>query len=82
MAYKNETVVNVGVGGLGAFLLFLLFLGLKLGGVIDWSWWWVTAPIWIPWGITLAVAIIIFIIYLIVLFIRSIRDKKIFGKGK
>jgi hypothetical protein len=29
-------------------LLFLLFLGLKLGGVIAWSWVWVTAPLWIP----------------------------------
>lgn len=28
------------------FLLFLLFLGLKLAGVITWSWWWVTAPLW------------------------------------
>lgn len=28
--------------------LFLLFLGLKLGGAISWSWWWVTAPIWGP----------------------------------
>lgn len=27
--------------------LFLLFLGLKLTGHIDWSWWWVTAPLWI-----------------------------------
>lgn len=36
--------------------LFLLFLGLKLGNVIDWSWWWVFAPIWIP--IVLVVAII------------------------
>lgn len=39
-------------GGVGFFsLLFLLFLGLKLGGVIDWSWWWVTAPLWIPLAI-------------------------------
>lgn len=29
-------------------LLFLLFLGLKLAGKIDWSWWWVFSPIWIP----------------------------------
>ena len=29
-------------------LLFLLFLGLKLGGVIAWSWLWVTAPLWVP----------------------------------
>lgn len=30
------------------FLLFLLFLGLKLTGVITWSWWAVTAPLWGP----------------------------------
>jgi hypothetical protein len=34
------------VGFLG--LLFLLFLGLKLGGCIAWSWLWVTAPLWVP----------------------------------
>jgi hypothetical protein len=40
---------NSADGGVGFFsLLFLLFLGLKLGGVIDWSWWWVTAPLWAP----------------------------------
>jgi len=26
--------------------LFVVFLVLKLCGVIDWSWWWVTAPLW------------------------------------
>ena len=26
----------------------LLLIGLKLGGVIHLSWWWVLAPIWIP----------------------------------
>jgi membrane protein YdbS with pleckstrin-like domain len=26
--------------------LFLLLLALKLTKTIDWSWWWVTAPIW------------------------------------
>jgi hypothetical protein len=33
-----------GVGVLG--LLGVLFVGLKLTGFIDWSWWWVTAPFW------------------------------------
>lgn len=33
-----------GIGFTGA--LFLVFLSLKLCGVIDWSWWWVTAPLW------------------------------------
>ena len=35
----------------GQFLLvgmFLIFLTLKLCGVIGWSWWWITAPLWLP----------------------------------
>ena len=28
-------------------LLTLLFIGFKLAGIIDWSWVWVLAPIWI-----------------------------------
>lgn len=35
---------NGGIGFCGA--LTLLFVGLKLGGVIHWSWWWVLAPMW------------------------------------
>jgi hypothetical protein len=27
-------------------LLTVLFVALRLTGVIDWSWWWVLAPIW------------------------------------
>lgn len=33
------------MGGFGT-LLFVVFLVLKLCKVIDWSWWWVTAPLW------------------------------------
>ena len=28
--------------------LFLVFLVLKLTKTVDWSWTWVTAPLWIP----------------------------------
>jgi len=31
---------------MGIELLFLAFLVLKLTGVITWSWWLVTAPLW------------------------------------
>lgn len=30
-----------------AMPLTVLFVALKLTGVIDWSWWWVLAPVWI-----------------------------------
>ena len=33
-----------------AGLLALLFIGLKLAGAIDWSWWWVLSPLWAPWA--------------------------------
>lgn len=29
-------------------ILFYVFLILKITDNIDWSWWWVTAPVWIP----------------------------------
>jgi hypothetical protein len=29
-------------------LLLVLFVALKLTGVIGWSWWWVLAPLWVP----------------------------------
>jgi uncharacterized membrane protein len=35
--------------GLGwGSVLFIVFLVLKLTDTIDWSWWWVTSPLWIP----------------------------------
>lgn len=43
-----------GIGLLGA--TFLVFLILKLCKVIDWSWWWVTAPLW--GGFALAILIV------------------------
>jgi hypothetical protein len=42
--------------------MFLLFLGLKLGKVIDWSWWWVTSPLWISAALLLFIAIIVTIL--------------------
>ena len=36
-------------------LLTVLFIALKLCGVIDWSWWWVLSPIPITLGIALVV---------------------------
>lgn len=49
---KNES--GIGFGG----LLFLVFLILKLTHVIDWSWWWVTSPLWIPLILALVIVVI------------------------
>ncbi len=39
-------------------LLTLVFIVLKLIGKIDWSWWWVLAPIWISIAFGILIAII------------------------
>lgn len=43
-------------------LLALLFIGLKLGEVITWSWWWVLAPIWGPWALALGILLTILVV--------------------
>ena len=37
--------------------LFLIFLTLKLLDKIDWSWWWVTCPLWAVPSLFLAFAV-------------------------
>ena len=49
-----------GIGLCGA--TFLVFLILKLVGVINWSWWWVTAPLWGSVALVVAILIIVIII--------------------
>lgn len=46
------TEVRTSTGHSFAGLLFITFLVLKLTGVIGWSWWWVTAPLWVAATIT------------------------------
>lgn len=42
-------------------LLTIAFIVLKLTDCIDWSWWWVLSPIWIPLAIGLVILIITFL---------------------
>lgn len=59
-----------GIGVLG--LLGVVFVTLKLCGVIDWSWWWVTAPFW---GV-LAIIAAVFALLAIPALLDSIRRYK------
>lgn len=40
-----------------AEVTFIVFLILKLIHVVDWSWWWVTAPLWISAAFSLLLII-------------------------
>ena len=56
---KNVKVTsNVGFGS----MLTLLFIALKLCGVITWSWVWVLSPLWITVAFVLLMIVIVTII--------------------
>lgn len=60
---NEKPTVNVS-GGIGfTGLLFIVFLILKLCGVIGLSWWWVTAPLWIPVILLILFLLVVFVFY-------------------
>lgn len=58
---NSKNTNSSGGGGIGfAGLLTIVFITLKLLGVIDWSWVWVLAPMWISVLIACVILIILF----------------------
>lgn len=62
MANKT-TNTGIGIGFPG--LLTILFIALKLTGKIDWNWWWVLSPIWLPMLLVLTIiaCVLIFVYF-------------------
>jgi membrane protein YdbS with pleckstrin-like domain len=63
MLENNHSAIYSGVGFLE--LLSLLFIGLKLSKKIDWSWWAVLSPLWVPVAIVALIILVLFIFYVI-----------------
>lgn len=57
---RNNETTQSSIGFTG--LLTILFIGLKLGKVIDWPWLWVLSPIWISIALVLAIMAIVFLV--------------------
>ena len=74
MDNRNSSAADGGITLSG--LTFIVFLVLKLCNVIDWSWWWVTAPLWIPFAIGVVILLIIVIVALIGTLIDNIKHKR------
>ena len=68
---------NSGTGLSLSAVLFIVFLVHKLTGNIDWSWWWVTSPLWIPLALGLSIVCVAIVIVIVALiFGASIDDIK------
>lgn len=71
MSDNGKSVITVNCTG----LLFIVFLVLKLTHVIDWSWWWVFAPLWAVPALVIALGLVVFVVDLIVLIVEYFLDR-------
>lgn len=57
---SDREVVYRSPGILG--ILGVAFIVLKLTGVINWSWWWITAPFWGPVVLIIGIIVLVLLI--------------------
>ena len=70
MNKENKSASNGGIGFVG--LLTIVFITLKLIGIINWSWLWVLSPIWI----SIVLAMVLVCVYFIVDAIITGKNRK------
>lgn len=72
-----QTVVSSsgGIGFVGA--LTIVFITLKLTGVIDWSWLWVLSPIWITVCVVLGILVSVVVVIAISDHMKEKRRKRL-----
>jgi len=64
MTQQVQVSSRGGIGFVG--VLTIVFVVLKLVGVISWSWWWVLSPLWISFGLSILLLIGVALVVLIV----------------
>ena len=70
---NNDVSASGGIGFAG--LLTIVFVTLKLTGVIDWSWLWVLAPLWLGAAIVAGILLIVGVIGLsIYLWVNKVKQ--------
>lgn len=84
MDTKQQVVQSSG-GGIGfGGLLAIVFITLKLCGVISWSWWWVLSPLWIPLALVLGglglFGVAVVLLAVITACVAKFRNRKAHGR--
>ena len=76
MSKTTYEVRRRGLGFPGA--LTILFIALKLTGVIDWAWVWVLSPLWIGIVATAVIVLIGFLVFIVYgLYDERRKDKRL-----
>jgi hypothetical protein len=71
MANNKQTASSgISLGGV-IFIVFLILKLAEIGPVANWSWWWVTSPLWIPIALVLTVLCIVGLLFSIAKILKS-----------
>ena len=60
----EEKKINIGCSWPVCVIVFLAFFFAKIYDKIDWSWWWIFSPLWIPLAIIGAILLIMGVIWI------------------
>ena len=63
--YDKKTTAAANTGMKFCDVLLIVFIVLKLCKVINWSWWWVLSPFWIPLGLAILLLLVSVVLKLI-----------------
>lgn len=67
---NNIEVITIEILGV---VVFLTFFFAKIFDKIDWSWWWVFSPLWIPIALVLIIILVGSFLYLISIIYKLIK---------
>lgn len=65
--------ITINFGGFFLPALCLVFVIFKLMGELDWSWWWVMAPMWGPFAFGVGIFLLWFLIWLLFFIVTGDR---------
>lgn len=63
-------------GGIGiGCMVFAVLLVLKVAGIVEWSWLWITAPLWFPLSVDVVLSVV-YVVYNMLLARESDDDSE------
>ena len=75
MSESNKNKLTISVGNLSlSTIVFIVFLVIKLTGYITWSWWWVTAPLWVGPAVVVGIIAIALCLGLVSLILYALYE--------
>ena len=70
--YSKKNLITISVLNPITVIIFLAFFFAKIFDKIDWSWWWVFSPLWIPTAVYLLLILLWAIVYLSLILIEKL----------